>query len=206
MEQKVDALSYPSNIVSLIYTIHMKKTWIYAVGCAMLALTACNCNQTSQQPTSQTIDPAVYEDIPFEMEKVIQPTFPAYEVNIVDFGAISGGVALNTEAINKAIKDVSEKGGGKVIIPAGLWLTGPIVLQSNVNLYTEKNALIVFASDHSLYPIIKTSFEGWETRRCQSPISARDAENIAITGYGTFDGNGDTWRPVKKGKLNDGRW
>ncbi len=90
---------------------------------------------------------------------------------------------------------------GKVIIPEGTWLTGPIELLSNVNLYTERNALVLFTGDFEAYPIIDTSFEGLETRRCQSPISARNAENIAVTGYGTFDGNGDCWRPVKKEKL-----
>ena len=92
------------------------------------------------------------------------------------------------------------------MIPAGLWLSGPIELLSNVNLYTEKNALVLFTDDHSQFPIIDTSFEGLETRRCQSPISARNAENIAITGHGTFDGNGDTWRPVKMDKLTESQW
>ena len=76
-----------------------------------------------------------------------------------------------------------------MIIPEGIWLTGPIELLSNVNLYTEQNALVLFTGDFEAYPIIATSFEGLETRRCQSPISARNAENIAITGYGTFDGD-----------------
>ena len=93
-----------------------------------------------------------------------------------------------------------------MIIPEGIWLTGPIELLSNVNLYTEQNALVLFTGDFEAYPIIATSFEGLETRRCQSPISARNAENIAITGYGTFDGNGDCWRPVKKGKLTASQW
>ena len=132
------------------------------------------------------------------MDKVEQPTFPDYSVNIIDFGAKPDGITLNTKAINDAIQQVNAKGGGKVIIPEGLWLTGPIELLSNVNLYTEKNALVLFSADHSLYPIINTSFEGLETRRCQSPISARDAENIAITGHGVFDGNGDTWRRPRK--------
>ena len=95
-------------------------------------------------------------------------------------------MTLNTEAINNAIKAVHDKGGGKVVIPEGLWLTGPIVLQSNVNLHAEKNALIVFSSDTSLYPIITTSFEGLDVKPLQSPISAMNAENIAITGYGGF--------------------
>ena len=79
-------------------------------------------------------------------------------------------------------------------------------LLSNVNLYTEKNALVLFSADRSLYPIINTSFEGLQTRRSQSPISARHAENIAITGHGAFDGNEDTWRPTKKDKLTEGQW
>ena len=140
------------------------------------------------------------------MPKVQQPVFPAYEVNISKFGAKGDGMTLNTKAINDAIIEVNQRGGGKVIIPEGTWLTGPIELLSNVNLYTERNALILFTGDFEAYPIIPTSFEGLETRRCQSPISARNAENIAITGYGIFDGNGDCWRPVKKEKLTASQW
>ena len=156
--------------------------------------------------TFQYIQPEIYKNLPFRMQEVIQPSFPNYSVNIVDFGAKSDGITLNTDAINKAIKHVNEKGGGKVIIPEGLWLTGPITLLSNVNLYTETNALVLFTADHNQYPIINTSFEGLQTRRCQSPISAFDQENIAITGQGAFDGNGDTWRPVKKDKLTGAQW
>lgn len=148
----------------------------------------------------------VYRNLPFSMPEVSKPSFPDYEVNIRDFGALSDGVTLNTEAINNAIKAVNSKGGGKVIIPEGLWLTGPVVLLSNVNLYAEKNALIVFSSDTSLYPIIDASFEGLDTKRCQSPISAMNAENIAITGSGVFDGAGDRWRPVKKDKMTERQW
>ena len=152
------------------------------------------------------IDASVYEGLPFEMSEVEQPSFPDYSVSITDFGAVADGKTLNTEAINNAIKDVNAKGGGKVVIPAGLWMTGPIELMSNVNLYTEKNALVLFTDDFNAYPILETSFEGLDTRRCQSPISARDAENIAITGHGVFDGSGDSWRPVKKGKMTEAQW
>lgn len=87
------------------------------------------------------IDNSIYENLPFDMPQVEQPTFPEYSVNIVDFGAKNDGVALNTQAINDAIKAVNAHGGGKVIIPEGIWLTGPIELLSNVNLYTEKKRL-----------------------------------------------------------------
>ena len=164
------------------------------------------CKQSECAVEENVISDALYRNLPFEMPKVQQPAFPAYEVNIEKFGAKGDGLFLNTKAINDAIKDVNQHGGGKVIIPEGIWLTGPIELLSNVNLYTERNALVLFTGDFEAYPIIATSFEGLETRRCQSPISARNAENIAITGYGTFDGNGDCWRPVKKGKLTASQW
>ena len=164
------------------------------------------CKQSECAVEENLISDALYRNLPFEMPKVQQPAFPAYEVNIEKFGAKGDGLFLNTKAINDAIKEVNQRGGGKVIIPEGTWLTGPIELLSNVNLYTERNALILFTGDFEAYPIIPTSFEGLETRRCQSPISARNAENIAITGYGIFDGNGDCWRPVKKEKLTASQW
>lgn len=186
-------------------TTLIKKILLLPATCLIPFLTGCN-NCPSTTIVEDIIDPAIYTSLPFKMDKVEQPTFPDYSVNIIDFGAKPDGITLNTKAINDAIQQVNAKGGGKVIIPEGLWLTGPIELLSNVNLYTEKNALVLFSADHSLYPIINTSFEGLETRRCQSPISARNAENIAITGHGVFDGNGDTWRPTKKDKLTEGQW
>lgn len=179
-----------------------KKFLILSAACATLFASCADCNQQK----TVAIDDSIYENLPFDMPKVEQPSFPAYEANILDFGAKSGGAAMNTDAINNAIKDVNAKGGGKVIIPEGLWLTGPIEILSNVNLYTEKNALVLFTDNFDAYPIIETSFEGLDTRRCQSPISARNAENIAITGHGVFDGAGDAWRPVKKEKLTERQW
>ncbi|KAA6340112.1 Polygalacturonase [termite gut metagenome] len=164
-----------------------------------------SCKNTCDQSES-LIDNGIYDNLPFDMPIVEQPVFSKYEVSILDFGAKSDGITINTEAINNAIKAVNEKGGGKVVVPAGLWLTGPIELLSNVNLYTEHNALVVFTNDFEAYPIIKTSFEGIDTRRCQSPISAHSVENIAITGYGVFDGSGDSWRPTKKEKLTERQW
>ncbi len=148
----------------------------------------------------------LFADLEFSMEIINPPVFPDYKVNIGDFGAIGDGKTLNTAAINKAIEDVSAKNGGTVIIPRGVWYTGPIVLKSNVNLHAEEGALVVFSDDFDLYPLVNTSFEGLETYRCQSPVSAVGLENVAITGGGIFDGNGDAWRPVKKSKLTESHW
>lgn len=117
-----------------------------------------------------SIDNSIYENLPFSMPQVIQPSFPDYTVNIKDFGAQADGKTLNTQAINDAIKAVHEKGGGKVVIPEGLWLTGPIELQSNVNLYTEKNALVLFTDDFQAYPIIKPRSKDWKHAVASRPF------------------------------------
>lgn len=166
----------------------------------------CACQSTSTEQHNDTYIEDLYEALPFDMPVVQRPSFPDYQVDIRDFGAKADGEILNTEAINNAIKAVSEKGGGKVVIPEGLWLTGPVVLQNNVNLHVEKNALVLFSGDADLYPLVRTSFEGLDMLRCQSPISAMNAENIAITGHGVLDGSGDSWRPVKRNKMTDGQW
>lgn len=129
----------------------------------------------------------VYHGIEFDMPKVAEPQFPDYSVAITDFGAKQGGLIKNTEAIAAAITDVHNKGGGKVIIPRGIWLTGPIELKSNINLHLESGALLLFSRDFDDCKLVRTSFEGLNTVRNQSPISATEVENIAITGKGTID-------------------
>lgn len=142
---------------------------------------------------------------PFEMV-VSLPTFRNQTYSVLDFGAVNDGSVLTTDAIQGAIDKANAEGGGTVLIPDGVYLTGPIVLKSNVRLYTEHNALVIFSPDFTLYPVHEISFEGLDTWRCQSPISALDAENIAICGSGTFNGSGDAWRPVKKQKLTEAQW
>jgi len=134
------------------------------------------------------------------------PVIPDYQVKLTDFGGVGDGITLNTEAFAKAIDALSKKGGGKLVVPQGVWHTGPIVLKSNIELHLKSGAVILFAADESLYPIIETSFEGLDTRRLQSPIYAKGATNIAITGNGVIDGNGQYWRPVKKGKVTASHW
>ena len=146
------------------------------------------------------------QNLPFSMPEVKAPVIPDRKVNLRDFGAKDDGVTLNTEAFAKAIDALSKQGGGHLIVPSGVWFTGPIVLKSNIDLHLEMGAIIQFSGDDTLYPIIKTSFEGLDTRRCQSPLSANGAENISITGRGVIDGNGQYWRPVKKSKVTDGQW
>ena len=134
------------------------------------------------------------------------PQFKKDTISIVKFGAIDDGLTLNTKSINDAIDACSKKGGGVVLIPKGMWMTGPIVLKNNVNLFLAKNALLQFTSDLNQYSLVAGNWEGLPQMRNQSPVSAANATNIAITGYGIIDGNGDAWRMVRKDKLNETQW
>ncbi|OQP56258.1 glycoside hydrolase family 28 protein [Niastella populi] len=138
---------------------------------------------------------------------VIQQTsFRKDSVYITKFGAIADGQTLNTKAINSAIDACNKKGGGVVVVPAGLWLTGPLVLKSNVNLHLKKGALLQFTKDFSEYKLVAGNWEGLPQMRNESPISATNATNIGITGYGVIDGGGEAWRQVRKEKLTESQW
>ena len=112
---------------------------------------------------------------------VIKPTsFKSATYNIKNYGAKSDGVFLNTKSIQGAIDDCNAKGGGKVIVPVGIWLTGPLTLKSNVNLILEKNALLQFTSDFDQYPLVEGNYEGLPQMRNQSPLSAIGQVNIGV--------------------------
>jgi polygalacturonase len=148
----------------------------------------------------------LYQDLPIELPMVTYPEFPERQVSIVDFGGKGDGQFKNTQAFEKAMEALSEKGGGTLLVPPGVWLTGPIVFRSNINLFIDKGALILFSRDFDDYPLVETFFEGLNTKRCQSPVSGRNLKNIAITGQGSIDGSGDAWRPVKKEKVTENHW
>lgn len=135
-----------------------------------------------------------------------QVKFKEDTTSIVAFGAKGDGITLNTESINKTISSVSEKGGGVVLIPSGLWLTGPIELKSNVNLHLKRDAILQFTADFNQYKLVEGNWEGQPAWRNQSPISGMNLENIAITGTGIIDGNGGAWRMVKRDKLTETQW
>jgi polygalacturonase len=164
-------------------------------------LLACNNKQETNLPTND-----IYEGIEFEMPKVVEPVFPDNSVSITDFGAVGDGQTLNSEAFSKAIDKVAEEGGGSVVIPRGIWLTGPIVLKSNINIHVEAGALVIFSTNKELYPMIESNYEGLEAVRCLSPFYGKDLENIAFTGEGVFDGSGGVWRHVKREKMTNSQW
>lgn len=134
------------------------------------------------------------------------PSIPDREFPVTRYGAVGDGLHDNTSAFAHAIAACAAAGGGRVTIPAGIWLTGPIELKSRVELHAAKGSLITFSRDFNKYPLLHSSYEGIRTVRCMSPISGEGLEDVAITGEGIFDGGGDAWRPVKKWKMTGPQW
>ena len=135
-----------------------------------------------------------------QIEKSIRvPQFADKDYVITKFGAKTDGTAAkNQKAIQKAIDKCSAKGGGRVIIPTGQkFLTAAIQLKNGVNLVIEEGAVLEFAFEPELYPIVPTRWEGLDCWNLSPLIYAYQAKDIAITGKGTIDGGGsnETWWP-----------
>ncbi|HEY2866104.1 MAG TPA: glycoside hydrolase family 28 protein [Pyrinomonadaceae bacterium] len=122
------------------------------------------------------------------LSRIKPPVFPRRYFAITKFGATSDGTSDSTSAIAAAIDACSKAGGGRVVIPAGEFLTGAVHLRSNVNLYLEKEATLKFSTDAKMYPIVRTRFEGMECMNYSPFVYAFDQTNVAITGEGTLDG------------------
>jgi polygalacturonase len=169
-------------IVSILFTILLTSSIVFA-------------QNGAKKPYSWTNLPVI-----------AKTSFKADTFNIVKYGAVNDGITLNTKAINDAIIACNKKGGGVVVIPKGLWISGPIELKSNVNLHLQKNAVLQFTRDFDQYPLVAGNWEGLPQMRNQSPLWAKNQTNIGITGYGIIDGAGDAWRFVKKDKLTESQW
>ena len=131
-------------------------------------------------------------------QSIKAPTFLEKDFLITKYGAkTTNSAAQNQKAINKAIAACSKKGGGRVIVPSGTFITGAITLLSHVNLVVEKDAVLKFAFEPDLYPIVPTRWEGIDCRNLSPCIYAYKQTDIAVTGEGTIDGSGanDTWWP-----------
>lgn len=145
---------------------------------------------------AQSWDEAMYRRIE---QSIRTPQFADRAFSITAYGASAkASAAQNQKAINRAIAACSKAGGGRVVVPAGVWNTGAIRMQSHVNLVVEEGATLKFAFDPKLYPLVKTSWEGigcWNYSPC---IYGYRLTDVALTGKGTIDGNGsrETWWPM----------
>lgn len=120
---------------------------------------------------------------------VVPPWFPRRAMDITSFGAAGDGVTDCTEAFRQAIAECQVRGGGRVLVPPGRFLTGPIHLRSNVNLHVSEGATVLFKTDPAAYlPVVLTRWEGTECYNYSPFIYAYGQRNVAITGRGTLDG------------------
>lgn len=102
-------------------------------------------------------------EAPFPMEPICEYIYPERDYVITDFGAVADTMHVNTEAIKQAVQACSKAGGGRVVIPAGEWVTGPIHLANNVNLHLKKDAVVRFTDNPKDYlPAVMTTWEGME--------------------------------------------
>ena len=136
-------------------------------------------------------------ETPFGAVQVTRPTFADHAVSIADHGAVADGSTMNTAAIASAIAACAAQGGGRVVVPPGIWLTGPIHLRSNIDLHLEAGAEVRFSQrfeDYLPVVLVQSSVRLYN----YSPlVYARDCTNIAIIGQGTLNGQGQVWWPWK---------
>jgi polygalacturonase len=162
-------------------------------------------SETSKVPTANEVGVSkLTSDIapvkaPFAMPVFKKPQFPKYEVRITGKGATEQ--ALVTKEIQAAIDNVSQHGGGSVIVPSGKWKTGRIALKSNVNLKLEDGAELHFSGNIEDYqPAVFTLSEGIEMMSLGAMIYANGQENIAITGKGKIVGPSDSLMKPQESK------
>ncbi|WP_341228426.1 glycoside hydrolase family 28 protein [uncultured Arcticibacterium sp.] len=149
----------------------------------------------SQNASAQSADTS----IPFYFPRWEEPSF---KKQVFDIRSYTGNKVDKegyiTKAIARAIEDCHQSGGGIVLIPEGVWLTGPIHLKSNVNLHIEEDAEVRFSQNFEDYlPVVLIQRGGFFCYNYSPMIYAKDCENIAITGKGTLNGQGQVWWPWK---------
>ena len=146
-----------------------------------------------------------WSEVPKILERIKAPVFPNRDFDVSKFGAVSDNSTDCTDAFQKAITACHEAGGGRVAVSPGQYLTGAIMLKSNVNLHVLQGATIRFTRDTKKYPTVFTRWEGMELMNYSPFIYAFEQENVAVTGKGTIDGNCDCehWWPWK-GRTNCG--
>jgi len=121
--------------------------------------------------------------------RIRPPQFPERVFDITKYGGVT-----------KAIDACSKAGGGRVLVPRGEFLSGPIHLKSNTNLHLEEGAILKFSTDPKEYlPLVLTRFEGTECMNYSPFIYAFEENNIAVTGEGLLDGQADNdhWWPMR---------
>lgn len=178
--------------------------------CALGAISGCASTSTKSNVAQPTIDSSANWAMAEQIRQQVQPPqFPDRHFDVRDFGAKAGGKHDNSDAFAAAIAACHKAGGGQVLVTQGRYLCGPIHLLSHVNLHITKDATIAFSTDPKAYlPAVFTRWEGMEIMGYSPLIYAYEQTNIAVTGEGTLDGQGNrtTWWPWKGSNFSSVDW
>ena len=137
-----------------------------------------------------------WEYVPEILKHIKTPVFPDKDFDITKYGAVADGKTLCTDAFKEAINACNKAGGGMVVVPRGVYLTGAIHLEDNVNLHISEGAVVRFSTNPKDYlPLVFCRWEGTELMNYSPLIYAYGKKNIAVTGKGVLDGqaNNDNW-------------
>ncbi|HEU0301877.1 MAG TPA: glycosyl hydrolase family 28 protein, partial [Longimicrobium sp.] len=159
-------------------------------------------------PAASTGDEG-WERVPEILARIVPPAFPDRDFAITSYGAVGDGSTDCTVAFRAAVQACAQAGGGRVVVPEGRFLTGPIHLRSNVNLHVSRGGTIAFSRDPNAYlPAVFTRWEGMELMGYSPLIYAFEQENVAVTGQGTLDGQADEthWWPWKGAWKQHPEW
>jgi polygalacturonase len=147
---------------------------------------------------------AAWDQLPKLLARIKPPVFAKRDFDITKYGAAPGADKDSSDAIKQAIDACNRAGGGRVVVPAGIFYTGAVHLKSNVNLYISAGATLRFITDTKKYlPVVFTRFEGTEVMNYSPFIYADGQENLGVTGEGTLDGqcsreNWWSWTTAKR--------
>jgi polygalacturonase len=173
-----------------------------AAGAAVIAVPGltlgCRTGGTIRQSGAARGSASGWDLVPEILARIKPPVFPSRSFDVTRYGAVGDGRTDSSSAVARAIDECARSGGGRVVVPSGRFLTGPVTLLSNVELHLQRGATLAFVTDPARYlPPVFTRFEGVELMSYSPFIRALDQTNVAITGEGTLDGqsNNTHWWP-----------
>lgn len=164
------------------------------VALALITLLIASCAKTL------TSEEQAWKQAEEVLKHIQEPVFPELRISVLEYGVVEGIEDYSNQGINQAILACSEQGGGTVVIPTGVFYTGPITMQSNVCLHLEDSAILRFSTHPSDYePFVLSRWEGWDCINFKPLIYGYKLENVAITGNGILDGQAsdENWWPWK---------
>ncbi|WP_461633604.1 glycoside hydrolase family 28 protein [Labilibaculum euxinus] len=170
--------------------------------CIALIMALLACNRQKENASNESVPESSngWEYADSVRNEIQSAKIPTDTLRLIDFGSED-----DSQRIQKAIDHVYELGGGTILIPSGIYYTGPIVLKSKINLYLEEGAELKFIAKPEIYPLAYNWFNGIPCMNYSSMIYAKDASDIQISGKGIIDGQGNdpVWKSMKFHERKD---